>query len=166
MLTHLLLTTFRILFYPRLSLGSVNYRLPLSQSSCAMYEMAPFRRPKRNFGWKYDNYPAFDIANFGGVGALGGLSGVYGWNGGFDTQHYDVPGTIEQATRSHVEAQNDFEKAKEKYEEAKKKYEECEKKGMWPPGELHTRHRLTTHPFPVKEAEQMLNLAKYRAGAW
>ncbi|CAN9355635.1 unnamed protein product [Alternaria alternata] len=84
--------------------------------------MAPYRRQKRGFGWQYDNYPAFDIAaNFGGVGG-------YGWNSSFDTQYYDLPGTVEQATRSHVEAQNDFEKAKEKYEEAKKKYEECEKK--------------------------------------
>ncbi|CAN9380468.1 unnamed protein product [Alternaria alternata] len=85
--------------------------------------MAPYRRQKRGFGWQYDNYPAFDIAaNFGGVGG-------YGWNSSFDTQYYDLPGTVEQATRSHVEAQNEFEKAKEKYEEAKKKYEECEKKG-------------------------------------
>ncbi|CAN9349871.1 hypothetical protein CUC08_Gglean013087 [Alternaria sp. MG1] len=86
--------------------------------------MAPYRRQKRGFGWQYDNYPAFDIAaNFGGVGG-------YGWNSSFDTQYYDLPGTVEQATRSHVEAQNEFEKAKEKYEEAKKKYEECEKKGL------------------------------------
>ncbi|CAN9386582.1 unnamed protein product [Alternaria alternata] len=93
--------------------------------------MAPYRRQKRGFGWQYDNYPAFDIAaNFGGVGG-------YGWNSSFDTQYYDLPGTVEQATRSHVEAQNDFEKAKEKYEEAKKKYEECEKKGMSHPYDLH-----------------------------
>ena len=75
-----------------------------------MYQMAPYRRQKRGFGWQYDNYPAFDIAaNFGGVGG-------YGWNSSFDTQYYDLPGTVEQATRSHVEAQNEFEKAKEKYD--------------------------------------------------
>ncbi|KAG9195098.1 hypothetical protein G6011_00218 [Alternaria panax] len=107
-----------------------------------MYQMAPYRRQKRGFGWKYDTHPAFDLANYSGVGGLSGPR----WNGGFDTQHYDPLGIVEQATRSHVEAQNEFEKAKEKYEEAKKKYEECEKK--------------------VKEAGKMLDFAKYRAQTW
>jgi hypothetical protein len=113
-----------------------------------MYQMAPYRRQKRGFGWQYDNYPAFDIAaNFGGVGG-------YGWNSSFDTQYYDLPGTVEQATRSHVEAQNEFEKAKEKYEEAKKKYEEFEKKGMSHPYELHVRRRLIIPYFQSKKQKK------------
>jgi F0F1-type ATP synthase membrane subunit b/b' len=94
-----------------------------------MYEMAHFGWKKRNFERMYENYPASDLANFGGIGGLGGWCRYGPWNGGFESRYYDLPGTVEQATRSHVEAQNDFEKSKEKYEEAKKKYEECEKKG-------------------------------------
>ncbi|KAI4946412.1 hypothetical protein J4E91_007098 [Alternaria rosae] len=73
-------------------------------------------------------WPAFDLGGFGGHGGMGGLGGYAAWNTGFNTPYYDVPGSVEQATRSHVEAQTEFEKAKEKYEEAKKKFEECEKK--------------------------------------
>ncbi|KAH6868229.1 hypothetical protein BKA58DRAFT_458891 [Alternaria rosae] len=110
-----------------------------------MYETSPFKRHKRNTMRGYE-WPAFDLGGFGGHGGIGGLGGYAAWNTGFDTPYYDVPGSVEQATRSHVEAQTEFEKAKEKYEEAKKKFEECEKK--------------------VEKAEQMLNLAKHRAGCW
>jgi hypothetical protein len=97
-----------------------------------MYNVAPFRRNKRNFGRVCD-YPAFDLANFGSYGSMSDLGGYGAWNTSFDTPFYDMPGTVEQATRSHVEAQNAFEKAKEKYEEAKKKFEDCEKKGTYLP---------------------------------
>ncbi|KAI4919267.1 hypothetical protein J4E85_009525 [Alternaria conjuncta] len=100
-------------------------------------------------------WPAFDLGGFGGHGGMGGLGGYPVWDSGFDTPYYDVPGSVEQATRSHVEAQTEFEKAKEKYEEAKKKFEECEKKAY-----------ADFAPVPVEKAEQMLNLAKHRAGGW
>lgn len=56
----------------------------------------------------------------------------------------ELPNNIEDATRAHMEAQIEYEKAKEKYDEAKKQFEDCEKK--------------------VKDAEIRLNWAKGTGG--
>jgi len=129
MLIRHLLTKFRTSLYPYLSLGFATGIVSTSRDSIeAMYEIAPFKRHKRH-GMRGYQWPAFDLGGFGGHGGMGGLGGYPVWDSGFDTPYYDVPGSVEQATRSHVEAQTEFEKAKEKYEEAKKKFEECEKKG-------------------------------------
>ena len=110
-----------------------------------MYDITSFQ-PRRHRGFPriYDAPSPFDLASFrGGFGALGSFDS---WNNTWDTQSFDSPNNIEQATRQHVAAQKDMEKAKEKYEEAKKKFEECEKK--------------------VQEAERALSLAKQGASQW
>jgi hypothetical protein len=69
----------------------------------------------------YRNYPSYDAI----PPAYGYNYGVYGMG----LSEY-VPPTqgIENATRAHVAAQKEFEKAKEKYDEAKKKMDECEQR--------------------------------------
>ncbi|KAF2846665.1 hypothetical protein T440DRAFT_225276 [Plenodomus tracheiphilus IPT5] len=53
----------------------------------------------------------------------------------------EAQNSVEDATRAHVAAKSDWEKAREKFDEAKKKLEECEKK--------------------LKECEDKLRSAKY-----
>jgi hypothetical protein len=101
--------------------------------------MRPHRRG-RALARMYDTPPFFDFANFNNNWNSWDPS----WDHGFNFVE-DIPNSVEQATREHVEAQKECEKAKEKYEEAKKQFEECEEK--------------------VKKAEQLLNRAK-RHGMW
>jgi patatin-like phospholipase/acyl hydrolase len=65
---------------------------------------------------------------------------AYRRRGSESSSDIELPSSVEDATRAHVEATIDFEKAKEKFEEAKKKFEDCEKK--------------------MKEAKKKLQMAK------
>jgi hypothetical protein len=119
-----------------------------------MYDIAPMGR-RRNRGLNrmmYEQYaPPFGLGGYGeagGIGGLGGINGYGAWNL-WDPSYYafpeDVSNNVEKATRAHVEAQKECEKAKEKFDEAKKKFEECEEK--------------------VNKAEAALQWAK-RIGGW
>jgi hypothetical protein len=94
----------------------------------------------------YQSYDALDLyrdyANYDLVSPTYGYN--YGIGCGLGLSDYVSPTyAVEVATRSHVMAQKDFDKAKEKYEEAKKKMEDAEQK--------------------MKQAEEMLRAAKCAA---
>lgn len=110
-----------------------------------MYDMTHFghRRRAGRLPRVYDTFPTLDMTSFGGFSNIGGYGAA--WNN-WEHPPQDLPDEIEKATRDHMEAQMECDKAKEKFEEAKKKFEESEKK--------------------VQEAERVLQMAKHRAGFW
>jgi hypothetical protein len=92
-----------------------------------MFPMGPVARRRRAVSPYYGSYDSLTAYNPYAY-PWRSPSPLYGYGYGLGYGDYDMPNSVEQATRVHASAQAESEKAKEKYEEAKKKYEECEEK--------------------------------------
>ncbi|KAI8941785.1 hypothetical protein NX059_002986 [Plenodomus lindquistii] len=91
-----------------------------------MYDLTPYGGSRRS-----RNHRIAAVESFQPPYVYGDYVGSYSGYGNFRGGLFDWSleyNNVEEATRSHVAAKSEWEKAKEKFDEAKKKLEECEKK--------------------------------------